>query len=83
MQAAAAAANLPNRSHQQLRHHQQRKKDSRSMYRTFGLGDAIAALASFLGIKQLQNCGCKDRQERLNRLVPVVWRVRVKEDKDA
>jgi hypothetical protein len=35
-----------------------------------GLGDVIARIASALGIKQKPGCGCKQRQEKLNKLVP-------------
>jgi len=35
-----------------------------------GLGDVVAKVASALGIKQKPGCGCKRRQEKLNKLVP-------------
>jgi hypothetical protein len=35
-----------------------------------GLGDVVAKVTSALGIKQKPGCGCKRRQEKLNKLVP-------------
>ena len=35
-----------------------------------GLGDVVARVASAVGIKPTKGCGCKKRQEALNRLVP-------------
>jgi hypothetical protein len=35
-----------------------------------GLGDLVAKATSALGIKQKPGCGCKQRQEKLNKLVP-------------
>lgn len=42
-------------------------------YTYMGLGDLIAWLALKFGIKQLEQCGCKDRQAWLHRF-PLVWR---------
>lgn len=44
--------------------------------RRAGLGDVAAWLFALIGIKQLQHCGCKDRQARLNRLFPLPFRVK-------
>jgi hypothetical protein len=35
-----------------------------------GLGDLVAKATSALGIKQKPGCGCKKRQEALNKAVP-------------
>lgn len=37
-----------------------------------GLGDLIAKVADFTGISRLigKNCGCRKRQDKLNKLVP-------------
>lgn len=35
-----------------------------------GLGDVVAKVTSALGIKQKPGCKCKQRQEKLNKLVP-------------
>jgi len=41
-----------------------------------GLGDTVAAITKATGIEALvkgifgENCGCADRQEKLNKLVP-------------
>jgi hypothetical protein len=35
-----------------------------------GLGDVVAKVAAAVGIKPTKGCGCKKRQEALNRLVP-------------
>ena len=35
-----------------------------------GLGDLVAKATSALGIKPKPGCGCKQRQERLNKMVP-------------
>jgi len=41
-----------------------------------GLGDTVAAITKATGIEMLvkgifgENCGCADRQEKLNKLVP-------------
>ena len=35
-----------------------------------GLGDVVAKVANALGIKQRANCKCKERQAKLNRLMP-------------
>lgn len=35
-----------------------------------GLGDVVAKVTAALGIKQKPGCGCKRRQEKLNKLVP-------------
>lgn len=43
---------------------------SRINYGHRGAGDTVHALASALGIKQMENCGCKQRQENWNRAFP-------------
>lgn len=55
-----------------------RDKESsmRDTTRRMGLGDVVAAIAAFFGIKKLQNCGCTDRQAWLNRHFPLPFRVR-------
>lgn len=35
-----------------------------------GLGDVVAKVAAAVGIKPTKGCGCKKRQEALNRLMP-------------
>ena len=48
--------------------------------RRAGMGDVIAALARLFGIKQLQHCGCTDRQAWLNRHLPLPFRVKRRPD---
>ena len=35
-----------------------------------GLGDTIANGLEKLGVKKKKGCGCKERQEKLNKLIP-------------
>ena len=44
------------------------------------MGDVIAAIARLLGIKQLQHCGCTDRQAWLNRHLPLPFRIKRRAD---
>jgi hypothetical protein len=43
---------------------------SRTNYGHRGAGDTVHALASAFGIKQMENCGCKQRQENWNQMLP-------------
>ena len=35
-----------------------------------GLGDTVKRVTASIGIKQTEDCKCKDRQKKLNKLVP-------------
>lgn len=35
-----------------------------------GLGDSVAKVTKFIGIKPLKNCNCDKRKETLNKLFP-------------
>lgn len=35
-----------------------------------GLGDSVANLSAFLGIKKTPQCGCQARQNALNQILP-------------
>lgn len=45
-------------------------KQSLTVQKMRGLGDVVAKVASAVGIKAKNGCGCKKRQEALNKLVP-------------
>ena len=35
-----------------------------------GLGDTVAAAAQLVGVKKSEDCGCSERQELLNKIIP-------------
>lgn len=44
--------------------------DTYALRRARGLGDVVASVLSWMGIEKTPGCGCTQRQELLNQLVP-------------